>query len=74
MMRAERVAELMISAMMGKPSLLFRETWIARGVALLSLYIFNYVPDLYTVISTISNDTVLKNWREGRGFLGQRAE
>ena len=67
LMSTQRTARLILSSMMG-PAFLFRESWIARGLSLLVIYLGQYTPHLYSLISMVMGPIVMNNYHEGEGF------
>lgn len=70
LMETERASRLMLSAMMGKPAFLFRETWVARGISLAVIYLGQYAPHLYGFVSEILDPVIMEAYVDGQGFGG----
>lgn len=70
LMRTERASRLMLSAMMGRPVFLFRETWVARGLSLAVTYLGQYAPHLYGFVSMILDPVIMEAYVDGQGFGG----
>lgn len=68
LMSSQRTARLILSAMMGRPAFLFRETWIARGLSLFVTYLGQYTPHLYSIISVFMDPIIMSNYYKGEGF------
>ena len=70
LMKTERASRLMLSAMMGKPEFLFRETWVARGISLAVIYLGQYAPHLFGFVSMILDPIIMEAYVDGQGFGG----
>ena len=70
LMNTERASRLMLSAMMGKPAFLFRETWVARGISLAVIYLGQYSPHLYGFVSMMLDPVIMEAYVDGQGFGG----
>jgi hypothetical protein len=64
-MSVERCAQLIISAMQGRPSVLFHESWIAKQPTLAFLYLNQYLPSLATFILGYLGRWRKKAWEMG---------
>ena len=70
LMKTERVSRLMLSAMMGKPAFLFRESWVARGLSLAVIYLGQYAPNIFGLVSTLLDPAMMSSYHDGQGFGG----
>ena len=70
LMKTERVSRLMLSAMMGKPAFLFRENWVARGLSLAVIYLGQYAPNIFGLVSTLLDPAMMSSYHDGQGFGG----
>ena len=70
LMKTERASRLMLSAMMGRPAFLFRETWVAKGLSLAVMYLGQHAPHLYGFVSMLLDPVIMGCYREGQGFGG----